>query len=90
MVEEKIKELGFELPEVAKPLAAYIPAIQIGDLVYTSGQVPIEKGELKYSGKIGFDLTVEEGQIEAFESGCLQSPVPVCPGSGARHRALRR
>jgi len=62
MIEEKIKELGFELPEAPKPLAVYTPALQVGDMVYTSGQVPIEKGELKYSGKIGFDLTVEEGQ----------------------------
>ena len=65
MIEEKIKELGFELPEAPKPLAVYTPALQVGDMVYTSGQVPIEKGELKYSGKIGFDLTVEEGQKAA-------------------------
>jgi len=65
MIEEKIKELGFELPEVPKPLAVYTPALQVGDMVYTSGQVPIEKGELKYSGKIGFNLTVEEGQKAA-------------------------
>ena len=41
MIEEKIKELGFEVPEVAKPLAAYIPAKQVGNLVMTSGQVPV-------------------------------------------------
>ena len=39
MIEEKIKELGFEIPQPPKPLAAYIPALQIGDMVYTSGQV---------------------------------------------------
>ncbi|MFN3695777.1 MAG: RidA family protein, partial [Ignavibacterium sp.] len=38
MFEEKINQLGFELPEVAKPLAAYIPAKKIGNLVMTSGQ----------------------------------------------------
>jgi enamine deaminase RidA (YjgF/YER057c/UK114 family) len=65
MVEEKIKELGFTLPKTPKPLAAYIPAIQTGDYVYTSGQVPFSGGELKYSGKIGFDLSVEEGQNAA-------------------------
>ena len=65
MVEEKIKELGFTLPETVKPLAAYIPAIRTGDYVYTSGQVPFSGGELKYSGKIGSDLSVEEGQKAA-------------------------
>lgn len=65
MIEEKIKELGFTLPETPKPLAAYIPAIQTGNYVYTSGQVPFSGGELKYSGKIGFDLSIEEGQKAA-------------------------
>ncbi|MCH7963114.1 MAG: RidA family protein [Bacteroidetes bacterium] len=65
MVEEKMKEFGFTLPETPKPLAAYIPAIRTGDYVYTSGQVPFADGELMYSGKIGFDLTIEEGQKAA-------------------------
>jgi len=65
MIEEKIKELGFELPEVAKPLAAYIPAKKAGDFVMTSGQVPVVKGELKFAGKVGKDLTEEEGQKAA-------------------------
>jgi len=61
MIEEKIKELGFELPQAAKPLAAYVPAKQIGNLVMTSGQVPLLSGEIKYKGKIGKDLTEEDG-----------------------------
>jgi enamine deaminase RidA (YjgF/YER057c/UK114 family) len=65
MIEQKINELGFTLPETVKPLAAYIPAIRTGDYVYTSGQVPFSGGELKYSGKIGSDLSVEEGQKAA-------------------------
>ncbi|MCJ7553819.1 MAG: RidA family protein [Ignavibacteriaceae bacterium] len=65
MIEEKIKELGFEVPEVAKPLAAYIPAKRVGNLVMTSGQVPLVKGELKYAGKIGVELSEEEGQKAA-------------------------
>lgn len=62
MIEEKIKQLGFELPEVAKPLAAYIPSKQVGNLVMTSGQVPVVKGEMKYVGKVGKDLSEEEAQ----------------------------
>lgn len=65
MIEEKIIELGFEVPEVAKPLAAYIPAKKVDNLVFTSGQVPLVKGELKYVGKVGQDLSEEEGQKAA-------------------------
>ncbi|MCZ6702353.1 MAG: RidA family protein [Ignavibacteria bacterium] len=65
VIEEKIKELGYTLLETPKPLAAYIPAIRTGDYVYTSGQVPFADGQLKYSGKIGFDLSIEEGQKAA-------------------------
>ena len=65
MIEDKIKELGLELPEVAKPLAAYIPAKQVGNLVMTSGQVPLVKGVINFAGKVGSDLTEEEGQKAA-------------------------
>jgi len=65
MIEEKIRQLGFELPEVAKPLAAYIPAKKVGNLVMTSGQVPVVKGEMKYIGKVGKDLSEEDAQKAA-------------------------
>ena len=66
MIEEKIKELcGYELPEVTKPLAAYIPAIKDGNHIYTAGQLPALNGEIKFKGKIGSDLSVEEGKKAA-------------------------
>ena len=65
MIEDKIKELGFELPEPAKPMAAYLPSVQTGNLIFTAGQIPIVKGELKYKGKVGFILTLEEAQKAA-------------------------
>ena len=65
MFEEKLKQMGVTIPEVVKPLAAYIPATQIGNLVMTSGQVPISNGTVMYSGKIGKDLTEEEGMKAA-------------------------
>ena len=65
MIEQKIKELGFELPETAKPVAAYIPALISGDLVFTAGQIPLVKGELQYKGKVGAELTLEDGQRAA-------------------------
>ena len=65
MIEEKIKELGLEIPEVAKPLASYIPAKKVDSLVMTSGQVPIVKGVIKYAGIVGKDLPEEDGQKAA-------------------------
>ncbi|RJP68603.1 MAG: RidA family protein [Ignavibacteriales bacterium] len=65
MIEEKIIELGFTVPDAPKPLAAYIPALAVNNLVMTAGQLPIVKGELKYKGKLGQDLTEEEGQKAA-------------------------
>lgn len=65
MIEEKIKELGFEVPEAPKPLAAYVPALIINDLVFTAGQLPSIKGELKFMGKIGKELTEEAGKKAA-------------------------
>lgn len=62
MIEQKIKELGFVLPEAPKPLAAYVPALKAGDLVFTAGQIPIAEGKLKYTGKLGKELSEEQGQ----------------------------
>ncbi len=65
MVEEKIKDLGFELPEAPKPIAAYVPALKVDNLVFTAGQIPSVKGELRYKDKLGKDLTIEEGKKAA-------------------------
>ncbi len=61
MIEDKIKELGYELPEAPKPLAAYIPALKVNDLVFTAGQLPSINGELKFRGKVGAEIGIEEG-----------------------------
>lgn len=73
MIEEKIRELGLEIPEVAKPLAAYIPAKRVGNLIMTSGQVPLVKGIINYAGKVGVELNEEEGQkaAEVCALNCL-------------------
>lgn len=59
--ENKLNELGLTLPEVAKPIAAYVPAVRCGDYVYTSGQIPLQQGEVKYQGKLGQELSVDDG-----------------------------
>ena len=60
-IEKRLAELGIELPECPKPVAAYVPAAKAGGFVYASGQTPIIDGKLTYKGKLGRDVTVEEG-----------------------------
>lgn len=60
-IEEKLKALGLTLPQTPKPVAAYIPAIQVDNMVYTSGQLPVIAGELKFKGKLGREITKEKG-----------------------------
>ncbi|MFG1627810.1 RidA family protein [Kribbella sp. NPDC049227] len=57
--EEKLTELGLKLPDVAKPVAAYVPAIRTGNLVYTSGQLPLRDGTLIATGKVGGEVSAE-------------------------------
>jgi enamine deaminase RidA (YjgF/YER057c/UK114 family) len=52
-VEERLQELGLTVPDVAKPVAAYVPAIQDGRRIYTSGQLPMVSGALAQTGKVG-------------------------------------
>jgi enamine deaminase RidA (YjgF/YER057c/UK114 family) len=59
--EQKIKELGLQIPEPPEPVAAYVPAVKVGDFIYTSGQIPFVNGKLKFKGKVGEDLTEQEG-----------------------------
>jgi enamine deaminase RidA (YjgF/YER057c/UK114 family) len=58
--EERLAELGLSVPEVAKPVAAYIPAVRSGNHVFTSGQLPMREGQLMATGKVGGEVSVEE------------------------------
>ena len=64
-ISARLAELGITLPAVAKPLAAYVPAVRTGNLVYTSGQLPIQSGELTHIGKVGAEVPPEQGKIAA-------------------------
>lgn len=55
-VEARLAEHGYTVPEVAVPVAAYIPAVRTGNLVYTSGQLPMSSGQLLATGIVGTDL----------------------------------
>ncbi|BBX41342.1 RidA family protein [Mycobacterium simiae] len=61
----RLQQLGIALPEVAAPLAAYVPAVRSGNLVYTAGQLPFEAGKLTHTGKVGADVTPEQGKALA-------------------------
>ncbi|MCO5970062.1 RidA family protein [Actinoallomurus soli] len=58
--EERARELGLEIPDVVAPLASYVPTARTGNLVHTSGQLPIADGRLLATGKVGAEVTEEE------------------------------
>jgi enamine deaminase RidA (YjgF/YER057c/UK114 family) len=58
----RLAELGIDLPGVAAPLAAYVPAVRTGSFVYTSGQLPFVGGTLAATGKVGAEISPEEAQ----------------------------
>ncbi len=58
--EERLAELGLSVPEVAKPVASYVPAVRSGNHVYTSGQLPMRDGELLMTGKVGAEVSPEQ------------------------------
>ncbi len=64
-IESSIKQLGLELPDVPKPVAAYIPAKQTGNLVFTAGQLPMVNGELISKGLLGQDVEIDEANKAA-------------------------
>ena len=60
-VESKLKELGFALPKPPEPIAAYLPALQVGNLLFLSGTTCYENGKLLFTGRVGAELTLEQG-----------------------------
>ena len=63
--EQRLAELGIELPAVAAPLAAYVPAVRTGSLVFTSGQLPAVNGVLPATGKVGAEVSPEQAKALA-------------------------
>lgn len=61
----RLGQLGVTLPQVVAPLAAYVPAVRTGNLVYTAGQLPMEAGKLARTGKVGAEITPDEGKAMA-------------------------
>ena len=64
-IDDRLAELGIELAEPAAPVANYVGYVVSGNLVFVSGQVTLENGEFKFIGKVGDDLSVEDGAAAA-------------------------
>ncbi len=64
-IADRLDELGITLPEAAAPAANYVPFLRSGDQLFVSGQLPMEHGKLKATGKLGADLSIEDGKAAA-------------------------
>jgi enamine deaminase RidA (YjgF/YER057c/UK114 family) len=65
MIEERLKELGYELPAPAEPSFQYVSVVRHHDLLFVSGQLPKVDGEVKVTGKVGDNVTIEQAQESA-------------------------
>ncbi|HEX9830723.1 MAG TPA: RidA family protein [Thermodesulfobacteriota bacterium] len=70
--EEKLKELGIEIPKVTAPLGSYRPAVISGNLIFVSGQLPLKEGRLLLKGKVGAEVSIEDG-MEAAKIAAINS-----------------
>jgi enamine deaminase RidA (YjgF/YER057c/UK114 family) len=70
--EERARELGLKIPDVVAPLASYVPTARTGDLVYTSGQLPIAGGRLLATGKVGAEVD-EDQAVELARTAALNA-----------------
>ena len=68
-LDERLAELGLTIPAVAKPVAAYVPAVITGNLVYTSGQIPFVDGVLQATGKVGAEI--DPDAAKALAATCV-------------------
>ena len=65
-LEDRLKELGYELPAVPRPAGSYVPAtLALGSLLFTAGQLPFKEGQLPYTGKVGQEVSVEDAKEAA-------------------------
>lgn len=64
-VQDTLQSMGLTLPPPARPVASYVPAIRVGRLIYTSGQIPTRNGQLTRRGKVGLEVTEDDAYDEA-------------------------
>lgn len=89
--EEKLAALGLTLPPVAAPLAAYVPAVRTGSLIYTAGQLPVVDGKLLSAGKVGADVGAAEAAALARTCAlnALAAAAAVAGGLSAMRRIVK-
>ena len=87
-VDDRLAELGLTLPPVAAPVAAYVPAVVSGSLVFTSGQLPFIDGALAYTGKVGDDVSAERAR-ELASVCALNALAAVASAIGSLDRVTR-
>lgn len=86
--EARLRELGHELPQIAKPIASYVPAVQTGNLVFVSGQIPIVGGQLLAQGRVPGEVSVETAQRCAVQ--CALNALAAVKGEiGSLERVTR-
>ena len=86
--EARLRELGLELPAVAEPAGAYLPATRAGNLIFTAGQLPLEAGELRTTGKVG-DAVSEEEAYRAARLCALNALAAAATEAGGLDRIHR-
>lgn len=84
----RLAELGLQLPPVAAPVAAYVPAVRVGDLVYSSGQLPSVAGTLMATGKVGAEVSAETG-ADCARTAALNALAAVSEQAGGIDRIER-
>ena len=77
----RLRDLGLELPPVPKPAGSYVPATRAGTLIFTAGQVPLEEGQLRLTGKVGDDVSPEEAR-EAARTCALNAVAAAAEAAG--------
>jgi enamine deaminase RidA (YjgF/YER057c/UK114 family) len=70
--EDRLAALGLSVPDVAQPVTTYVPALRNGNYIFTSGQLPMRSGELMYTGKVGGEISPEEG-VECAQQCALNA-----------------
>jgi enamine deaminase RidA (YjgF/YER057c/UK114 family) len=87
-IADRLTELGLELPELAKPAGAYVPAVVTGNLVYTAGQLPWVDGVLPATGKVGSEVSADEAH--QLSRACVLNGLAAIEGAiGSLDRVTR-
>jgi enamine deaminase RidA (YjgF/YER057c/UK114 family) len=86
--ERRLNEMGIRLPQVPRPVANYVPAVRVGEWLFTSGVLPMREGKPAFEGRLGQELTVEQG-VEAARSALLNALAIVKDAVGDLDRVER-